>query len=498
MGISTAFPASRVARGVAIKTIFRDLRAGQIQNLPQRIAIIAQGSTAATFSTDKKQITTAGEVGEDYGYGSPAHLIAKQLYPVNGDGVGSIPVTLYPLDDDGSGVAAAGDVTPGGTPTTAASYTVKIGEVESEPFVISVGDVVADVTAAMTEAINAVLDMPVVAVDSTTKVDITSKWKGTSANGIVVEVVGSTTAGNTFAITQPTGGLVNPDVDDALNQVGDVWETLVINAMDIADTGTLDKLSTFGEGRWDADVRKPIVAFTGNTIADPVAATAVSAARTTDRVNAQSVLPGSNELPFVVAGRTVARIAVRADNDPAYDYGSMQLTGLVAGADGDQWTSDQRDIAIKLGSSSVIIRDGVPNIGDTVTFYNPTSEPVPAYRYVVDIMKIMTILYNLDLIFNTERWDGKPLIPDDQPTANPNAKKPRMAVADVWLLIDALGLEAVISDPDFAKENTLAEIDSQNPKRLNVSTTMKLSGNSNVISVDFNFGFYFGVQQVIA
>ena len=42
-----------------------------------------------------------------------------------------------------------------------------------------------------------------------------------------------------------------------------------------------------------------------------------------------------------------------------------------------------------------------------------------------------------------------------------------------------------------AKGNT-AEIDSQNPKRLNVSTTVKLSNNTNIISVDLNFGFNFG------
>jgi phage tail sheath gpL-like len=498
MAISTAFPASRVARGVAIKTDFKDLRNGQIQFLPQRIALLGQGSSLSVYGTDKQLITTAGEVGAAYGYGSPLHLAAKQLLPVNGDGVGSIPVTVYPLEDDVSGVASAGDITPGGSPTIAAQYNVVIGGVTSEPFVISVGDTVATIVTAMTTAINAVLDMPVIATDSTTTVDIVAKWDGTSGNGITAEVVGDTTAGNSFAITQPTGGLVNPDVDDALAQLGLTHETLIVNCLDIADTTTLDKINVVGEGRWGAEVRMPFVSLTGNTIADPVAASAVADARPTDRINGQCVLPGSNELPFVVAARSVARIALRADNDPSYDYGSMPLTGLTPGPDADQWTSSQRDAAIKLGSSSVIIRDGIADLGDVVTFYKPESEPVPAYRYVVDIMKIMTIIYNLDLIFDSVRWDGKPLIPDFQATSNPNAKKPRMARADIGVLIDSLALNAIISDADFAKANTLAEIDDQNPKRLNVVTTMKLSGNANVISVDFNFGFYFGTPTITA
>lgn len=498
MSVSTAFSASRVARGVAIQTIFQDLRQGKFSLLPQRIALFGQGATSATYETTKRQILSAGEAGSLYGFGSPIHLAAKQLLPVNGDGVGSIPVTVYPLEDDASGVAATGSITPSGSPTSAASYIVRINNIDSEDFVISVGDSVADITAAITTAINAVIDMPVVAVDNGTDVELTSKWKGVSANGILIEVDGDMTVGNVFTLVQPTGGLVNPDIDDALAQMGDVWETLVLNCFDIADTATLDTFSVFNEGRWGAEVRKPLVVFTGNTITDPTAATAVSEARPTDRTNSQLVMPGSSELPFVVAAAGVARIAVRADNDPAYDYGSMPLKYVTPGADGDQWLSNVRDFAIKRGSSSIKVLDGVANLADTVTFYHPTSEVVPAYRYVVDIMKIMTMIYNVDLVFNSTRWDGKPLIPDSQATTNRNAKKPRMAVADAGVLTDSFALNAIISDPEFARENTVAEIDSGNPKRLNLSITVKLSGNANVISIDLNFGFYFGVQAIVA
>ena len=138
------------------------------------------------------------------------------------------------------------------------------------------------------------------------------------------------------------------------------------------------------------------------------------------------------------------------------------------------------------------------NVSDVVTFYHPTGDPLPAYRFVVDVVKVMNILFHLDLIFATDEWDGAPLIPDDQPTANRSAKKPKTAVAAVCAMIDSLGLNAFISDPETAKANTFAEIDSMNPKRLNVLTTMQISGNSNIISVDFNFGFFFGTPTVVA
>lgn len=502
MAISSAVDASAVARVVGIKTIFKDLRGGGILFLPQRIAVVGQGSTASTYDTTKRQVTSATEAATLYGFGSPIHLAVLQLLPTNGDGVGTIPVTVYPLVDDGSGVASAGDITPSGAATEAAAYRVRVNNIDSEEFVISVGDSVADIITAATAAINAVLEMPVIATDATpgtsTEVGIASKWKGTGANDIVIEIVGPTTAGVSFAITQPVGGLVNPDVDGALNQVGNVWETMVLNCMDVADTTTLDKYSTFGEGRWGALVRKPLVVLTGNTATTVTAATAVSDARKTDRTNGQLVAPGSNDLPFIVAARQLARIAKVANNNPPQDYGSQDATGLTPGADGDQWAYPDRDSAVKKGSSTVEVKDSVVNISDVVTFYHPSGDPIPAYRYVCDIVKLQNIIFNLDLIFATKEWDGAPLIPDDQPTVNRSAKKPKSAVAAVAALLDSLGLNAIISDPETAKENTLAEIDSQNPKRLNVSTTVQLSGNTNIISVDLNFGFFFGTASVVA
>ena len=497
MTISTAVDASAVARVVGIKTEFKDLRQGNLLYLPQRIAVIGQGNTLSTYATTKRQVTSAVEAATLYGSGSPIHLAVRQLLPVNGDGVGTIPVTIYPLEDDGSGVAAVGDITPGGSPTEAASYIVRINNIDSEEFVIAVDDVVADIVAAMVTAINAVLEMPVIAVDGTTLVTLTSKWAGTSANDIYVEVVGSTTAGNSFAFTQLTGGLVNPDIDAALAQIGNVWETLILNCLDIVDTTTLDKYSTFGEGRWGSLVHKPLVVFTGNTATTVTNATTVSDARKTDRTNSQLVAPASNELPFVVASRQLARIAVVANNNPARDYGSRDASGLLPGPDGDQWTYLDRDQAVKKGSSTTEVKDSVINISDVVTFYHPDGDPIPAYRYVVDIIKLQNIIFNLNLIFANSDWDGAPLISDTDVSNNPAAKQPRTAVAEIARMLDSLGSNALISDSATAKGNTIATINEQNPKRLDVSVTVQLSGNVNIMSIDLNFGFFFGTVTAV-
>jgi phage tail sheath gpL-like len=339
--------------------------------------------------------------------------------------------------------------------------------------------------------------MPVIAADNNTSVTLTAKWEGASANDIFVEVLDAD-FGVEFAVVQLASGSVNPDVNVALNQIGNVWETVILNCLDVGDTAALDKYATFGEGRWGALNRKPLIVFSGNTATTVTAATTVSDARSTDRTNVQLVSPGSKDLPFIVAARQLARIVVVANNNPPHDYGWQRVPGLTPGDDGDQWTYAQRDQALKKGSSTIEVVDQVVRISDVVTFYHPTGVPIPAYRYVVDVVRMQNILFNLGLIFDTDEWAGAPLIPDDQPTVNPSAKKPKTAVAAVAALLDTLGLNAIISDPETAKKSIVAGISSSNPKRLDVSFTVQLSGNANIISVDFNFGFLFGTAPIVA
>lgn len=492
-----AVDASAVARVVGVQETFKNLSGGAIRFLPQRVAILAQGATASqsSYSNDKRQIFSAKEAGDTYGYGSPIHLAADELFPANGDGVGTIPVTVYPLDDEGAATAAAGDITPSGTTTEAGTYYVKIGGILSDPFTIPKGAVVvADFITAATAAINAVLKMPFIPSDGTTKLDLDCKWKGTTGNGVEVEVLGPS-VGATFTITQPTGGATDPAasaVSTALAQIGNVWETMLINGLSPTDTAILDELSTFGEGRWDALVRKPLVAFVGNNEATLATAITVTDARKTDRTNCQLVAPGSPNLGVAIAARQVARIAKVANNNPPTSYGAQKVESLTPGTDGEQWTYTQRDAAIKAGSSTVEVVDGVIEIGDVATMYHPTGEEPPAYRMVVSIVKLQNILYNIGLIFDAPEWAAAPLIPDDDPTVNPNARKPKSAVAAVRRMLENLGLQAIISNAAAAKAQTTASIDSQNPDRLNVQTIVQISGNSRVKAIQLDWGFYFG------
>lgn len=487
--------ASAAARVVGIDTHFKDLRGGAAASLPQHIAILAQGASAsAGYALTPKRITSAAEAAAAYGFGSPIHLAALELFPPTGGGVGSIPVTVLPLEDDyDAGVAAAGTITPDAPATEAASYFVRIAGILSAQFTILAADSVAVQCDKIVAAVAAVLALPMLAADGTTTVNLTAKWAGASGNDLTVEVLDSAgEAASGFTIVQPSGGLADPDIETALDGIASEWITMVVNGLGPSNTNALNDLQTKGEARWDKLVRRPFVAFVGNPEAVVGTATTITAARKTDRVNSQLVSPGSVHLPVQIAAAQVREIAKVANDNPPTDYGSRRVTTLLPGLDTLQWDYTKRDLAVKAGSSTIEIKNGVVCVSDVVTMYHPDGEVPPAYRHVVDIVKLMTVIYNFDLEFNQPAWDGAPLIPDGQPTVNPNARRPSSAVAAINRIIDALALEAILSDPASAKATTTANINGTNPKRLDMSTTVQISGNSNILSFDLNFGFFFG------
>ena len=67
---------------------------------------------------------------------------------------------------------------------------------------------------------------------------------------------------------------------------------------------------------------------------------------------------------------------------------------------------------------------------------------------------------------------------------------PGDAITALRNLADSLALNAIISDADFTKANITSAIDGSNPKRLNTTFPVKLSGNVEVNSTDIYFGFY--------
>lgn len=485
--------ASAISRVTGVAVEYKNFNAGAANMLPQRLAVVGVGNSDVTYSENKYECQgSAAEIGEKYGYGSPLHLAAMQLFPVTGKGA-SFPVTFYPLVPGEGADPATGAIAVTGSASNAGSFTVTIG---GKKVTVSVakGASANAVLTSIKNAIDAVIEMPVKTGSvggDTTSLTLTSKALGEVGNLISV-IVDSAITGLSFEVTNMTGGSGDPSVTSALEKVKDVWETFFLSCFSYNNTDRLNAYQTFGEGRWDDLVKKGCIVVHGCT--DNYATrTAVTDIRKNDFINALIPSVGSPELPYVIAAKAmVSDIMTTADSNPAQGYKGL-LTGLIAGADSAQEEYVTRNNSVNKGSSTNIKAGDVAELNDIVTMYHPDAEgKYPSRRYVVDLVKLMNIVYNVRLIMESDELKGAPLVEDGTVTSNPTAVQPKMIKTRFLNLAKSLADKAIIQDVEFTKEGIAVAIDSENPKRLNVAFPVKLSGNVEVTSTVVYFGFYLG------
>lgn len=492
MGVSK----SAVARVTGIGVAPKNFNTGAAAMLPQRLLIIGQGNDDVLYSLDKYECDgSASSVAERYGYGSPLHLAAKQLFPTAG-AMATFPVSIIPVRKGENGfVAASGAVTVAGERATAAAACVlSVGGLDVQ-VAVAKGATAAQVAADIAQAVNAEQDRPVTATVEEATVTLTARWSGALGNRISLEWSGDA-PGLTVALTAFSDGAGVPAVDAALASVGEVWETFVLDTFDYktADGSAsplLDVYQTWGEGRWSVLEKKGCLVAHGCTD-DYATRTAVTDARPTDRINFLIESVGSPELPFVVGARGLLDILTTADSNPPQNYKGT-LGGLKRGSDAVQENYTVRNQAVMKGASTNITNGSVAELDNIITFYHPASEgKYPAWRYVVDNVKLMNIVYNLRLITESDEVKGATLVPDDQVTSNPTALQPKTFRTWFTNLATSLGENALISDVKFTIKNIKVDIDSENSKRVNYVFPVKVSGNVEVVSGDVYFGQYVG------
>ena len=151
-------------------------------NLPQKIIVFGEANTdkQSGLTVEKFDFTTAKEVGDAYGYGSPLHQIARILRPINSQGVGGIPTTIIPQVTDGAATATTIKYAVTGTATKSTTHYIVINgrdNVDGEFYAINVvkDDNAAAIEAKVIAAVNAVLGAPVIASADSSDVLFTSK-----------------------------------------------------------------------------------------------------------------------------------------------------------------------------------------------------------------------------------------------------------------------------------------------------------------------------------
>jgi len=334
-------------------------------------------------------------------------------------------------------------------------------------------------------------------------VDLTSLWKGETANEIFVEVSDEDdAAGMVYTVVQPTGAAGNNDISSALAEFGEQWHTVVINPF---GTYSLDVLETFngapdpdtgGTGRWNSIVTKPFVSLYGSTETDKDTITAGPDLRTEDLTNALCVAPGSYAARWEVAANWARVFALQMNTNPHLVIIDKYLPDMPtpAATEGDFKDYTNRDFIVKKGVSTAVIKDGKYQIKDFVTHRHPSSQPATAidWRYPRDIVGVdMNVIYRYRIV-ELRELKNKTIVLDAEYSTAQDTIKPKEWKGVLFAYIDNLVTDALINDGAFSKESIQVGVSDVNPKRFETQFYYKRSGVVAISATTAYAGFNYG------
>lgn len=476
-------------------------------NLPQRVALFGEANTAnqGGLVTTPVVNPTLQEVGTLYGYGSPLYQMMRILRPVTGNGLGTVPVVVYPQAAAGGGVAKILQITPVGTATGNATHTVVINgrrSIDGAKYDISVvtGDTPTTITAKIIAVVNAVLATPVIASDATAKVDCTAKWVGLSSESMSITVdLNDAAVGMSYGVVSTATGVGTPSVAASLALFGNEWNTFVVNSYGepaFVEFETFNGIpsQTNPTGRYKGEVFKPFIAFYGDLSEDPSTLTDATL-RKVEVTNSVAPAPNSAGLEFEAAANMVVLAATVANDTPHLDVNGKSYADMPIPSDGDigpMNTFDQRDILVKAGSSTVALVSGKYQVQDLVTTYHPDGESIPEYRYVRNLNNIDYNIRYTYLLSEEINVVDHAIASDDDVVSASNVIKPKQWKAIVDDLATQLGKRGLIADVPFMQSSIVVELSGVNPDRLETTFSYKRTGAVRVASTTVTSGFNFG------
>jgi phage tail sheath gpL-like len=473
-------------------------------NLPQRIAILAEANHAnqGSLDTDPWEATSAQAAGVRYGYGSPIYNIMRILRPVSGTGIGGIPVIVYPQAAAGGATAKVYEVTPTGVATGNGTHTVIVAGrrgVDGASYSINVntGDTADIISGKIADAINNVLGSPVSASDIGYSVELTSKWRGLTADAITLSVdTNGDDLGISYVVNSTQSGSGTPSIQTALESFGNEWNTIVVNSYG-THNDTMDTLETFNgipdpanpTGRYSGIIMKPFIALTGSIAEDP---SSITSARRDDVTIAICPAPLSAGQPMEAAANMCVLFGRQAQDTPELDVSGRSYPDMPTPSDiGAMNDYEERDRIVKLGCSTVQLIGGKYQVMDFVTTYRPEGEIVPQFRFCRNLVIDFNIRYGYFLLEQKYVVDHV-IASDNDVVSASKVVKPKQWKSVVRDYSVGLGQRGLIADVPFMQNSIIVNLSTANPDRLETFFRAKRSGYGRISSTTAEMGFNFG------
>ena len=450
----------------------------------QRLVLIGQ-KTATGTATVEEPLMVSGN--EDALFG-PGSMLAA-MYKIARANAPFQEIWAIPLADATGGATAATGSIKITAPTTSVSLVYYIGGYRvSVPVnaLMTASDCATDVVA----AINACPGINVsAAVDGTdtSKVDITALNKGTLGNGIRIETKLYSDDGDAgyqlSTITQMSGGNGDPDITNAIANMGDdQWDWIV---MPYCTGAALTEIETWLDGRWG-----PMSQMYGHNIS-AYSGTAGTVQAFTSARNSwhTSIMPTHNapQPTYLWAAAVGAQAAQHLQTPPELSrpLQTVELVGILPPKSvADQWSTVQRQSFYFAGASGYRVQSGRVQIDRLITTYQKNAWGSPDQSWL-DINTIAQLMYGLRYImaYMTSTYPRAALV-----DSNPNNIQGFVTADDIKnafihaykLLVD----DGVFENADLFAQLLICERNADDPDRVDTFLPLDHVNQLRVLAVN--------------
>lgn len=462
----TLTPSTAAASAVFVEN--QNVRRGVGADLTHKVLLIGQYNSGSTpTDNEPQQLLSVADAQDRYGRGSMLAVMADAAFR---SGAIGYEVYALPVADAGAAVAASGDIAVTGTATAAGTLALTIAGVEVDVSV-DVGDTATEVGDAIEAAINAKLDLPVTAANTTGTVAVTARFAGAAGNQISMDINRAagdeTPAGLTVTVdANLSSGATNPTLTTALGNLGNTWYTEIV--CPYIDDTSISAIETVGATRIGPEVKRPFIAFVGYTDTQANLLTALDDRNS--EFTAYIPVHGSPSTAFEIGAAAAGWFARKQVSNVGRPVYGDTIPGIRSD-DANDLTYSQRDTSVKAGGSYTLNAGSSVLFGDVVSTRTETNAGVAttAYRFVSDYMPGLQLKINdLETTYGSAPFTQATVIDDDAPGGVPNAVRPKTAKSYAVQLVDRWVGLGITKNRDTVVDGIVSEINATNAGRIDV------------------------------
>ena len=385
-------------------------------------------------------------------------------------------LVCIPLADGQSAGAAAGKVEITGTALEAGTLSFYIGG-ERLQVAVKEGDTGAQIAIALSDSISLSKDLPVTAGAADGICTIAVRTKGTIGNGIqfALNLRGlingeATPSGISVTTTPMSGGTVDPEIDQAIEAMGDEQYDFI--GCPYSDAVVLDAFKTEmndTSGRWSPfrQIYGHVYTAKRGTLEE---LKTFGAARNDQHMTIVGVEPSMPTAVEEVLAAYVARTAVFISADPARPTQTGALTGVMASPTQNRFILTERQTLLENGIATLTTVSGTVQIERAITTYqrNSMGDADASYLDSETLHTSAYVLRRLKSIITSKYARHKLASDGTRYGAGQAIVTPSVIRGELVAEYARLETAGICENRDLFKKYLIVERNADNPNRLDV------------------------------